>query len=368
MRECSIRFKVVSIAGLLLTLGQASSAQASARLKQIVSGSNSQVELIFDAPVKKNQLKTEYFNDIIQVSISEAAVYPPKILSTRGEGIIKVFAYQYSPKLIRCRLTVRGKAEDYKDRLQAQVQAGGKVIALRLEAAKPASEESESSAASSPAYQEIKSAEGDRAPAVANDEKKLLEKVLSRSEDKQSEAEAPAERKPSAASGSNPLGAAQILSVLAKLGLVLALCLGFIFALNRLKSSDRALPKFMKNMLKAGKMGFKPREKMIEMMATYHLGPKKSIAVVRVADRTLVLGISSETISLITQIAADEGFDPALEEDAPAGKAKAASGASSSDEPTMGFPEKFSDQFDRVKLQENLREKIRSKLEGLKPL
>jgi flagellar biogenesis protein FliO len=43
-------------------------------------------------------------------------------------------------------------------------------------------------------------------------------------------------------------------------------------------------------------------KKMIEVISNHHLGPKKSIAVVRVAGRMLVLGITDEAINLITQI------------------------------------------------------------------
>ena len=64
-------------------------------------------------------------------------------------------------------------------------------------------------------------------------------------------------------------------------------------------------------------------KKMIEVISNHHLGPKKSIAVVRVAGNMLVLGITDDAINLITRIsdgqADNEGvtegmMDAALEE------------------------------------------------------
>ncbi len=51
---------------------------------------------------------------------------------------------------------------------------------------------------------------------------------------------------------------------------------------------------------------------LIEVVATHYLGPKKSIAVVKVGSRKLVLGITDESINLITQMEGDEGDDSDL--------------------------------------------------------
>jgi flagellar biogenesis protein FliO len=44
------------------------------------------------------------------------------------------------------------------------------------------------------------------------------------------------------------------------------------------------------------------REKMIDVVATHNLGPKKSITIVRISGRLLVLGVSGESINLIAQL------------------------------------------------------------------
>ena len=59
------------------------------------------------------------------------------------------------------------------------------------------------------------------------------------------------------------------------------------------------------------KKGLGRKGKMIEVVSNHYLGPKKSIAVVRVAGRVLVLGVSNESINLITQLSGDDSFDTA---------------------------------------------------------
>jgi flagellar biogenesis protein FliO len=48
--------------------------------------------------------------------------------------------------------------------------------------------------------------------------------------------------------------------------------------------------------------GLGRKDKMIEVLSNHYLGPKKSIAVVRIMGRTLVLGVTNDSINLISQI------------------------------------------------------------------
>ena len=79
--ETQGRFKLGAVvlgAALLL----AGPAQANLLgLKQVQVSDGSQVDILFDGKVNKNQLRTEFFNDIIQISLTDTAVYPAKISS-----------------------------------------------------------------------------------------------------------------------------------------------------------------------------------------------------------------------------------------------------------------------------------------------
>jgi flagellar biogenesis protein FliO len=110
---------------------------------------------------------------------------------------------------------------------------------------------------------------------------------------------------------------------------------------------------------------------MIEVMANHYLGPKKSISVVKVQGRLMVLGVTNESINLIAQLpdgasqdaiaeAAIAQFD--LETEAQL-SVQPSSGASSSGA-------KFSDALAQSQSKPRLktRDMIRNKLEGMKPL
>src|SRR5258708_1989943 len=99
-------------------------------LKKVQVTDHSQVDLIFDDKVYARQIKTEFVNDIIQLSLNDVSVYPAKITSISGAELTKVFAYQYAPKLVRCRFSVKGKADDFKNRIS--IKASGKIVTVRI--------------------------------------------------------------------------------------------------------------------------------------------------------------------------------------------------------------------------------------------
>src|SRR4051812_3031830 len=88
---------VAATAGLTLA---SPGAWAVTSLKQLQISNGSQIDLLFDGKVQKNQIRTEFFNDIIQLSVQDVSVYPAKISSVNGGALTKIFAYQYAPKLV----------------------------------------------------------------------------------------------------------------------------------------------------------------------------------------------------------------------------------------------------------------------------
>jgi flagellar biogenesis protein FliO len=327
----------------------------SVTLKQ-VQASGSQIDLLFDGKVTKNQIRTEFFNDVIQLSLNDVSVYPAKISSVNGGNLVKIFAYQYAPRLVRCRLTVKGKAEDYKNRLQLVSNgAGGKLLTIRIAdtGAKIASDQitlseaapvkAEAPAAVTPAPRNILS-EPDPGKAA------LLERLSNKGSDKPTEKaadksastkneealsdEGRSSKKSLSLAGGKPLPSP--LGVMGKLAAVIGLFGVVALILKRfsggmstmrgqqsskilgarlnaeVRSGARQGKGWMGafgNIVQAASQGLKPREKMIEVVSNHYLGPKKSIAVVKIMGRTLVLGVTNESINLITQIDDEEGFD-----------------------------------------------------------
>src|SRR3954466_3355335 len=105
MKHSSVFLGVVLVFGSLT----AKNASALTTLKQVQVSGGSQVDLLFDSKIGKTQVRTEFFGDTIQINLSDVSVYPAKISSVSGGSLTKIFAYQYAPKLVRCRLTIKGK-------------------------------------------------------------------------------------------------------------------------------------------------------------------------------------------------------------------------------------------------------------------
>src|SRR5437868_4850027 len=107
--------KKVQVLGLVFLIAQP--AWALTTLKQVQISNGTQIDLLFDGRISKNQIRTEFFGDVVQINLMDVSVYPAKISTVSGGPLTKIFAYQYAPKLVRCRLSVKGKAEEFRNRL-----------------------------------------------------------------------------------------------------------------------------------------------------------------------------------------------------------------------------------------------------------
>ncbi len=287
-------------------------------LKKVSIVDGSQIELLFDGKVEPGQVKTEFVRDNIQLSLSNTSVYPAKVSMVSGSDLTKVFAYQYAPSLVRARFSVKGEASDYANRLQVKIT--GKTVTVRIA---PLKADKVTSAASS-TLRTVATAAAEKtedSSIAARDaeqrveQKALLERVAA--SDREKAAERAAEKASSKGIGSGkkePLGTTKSLpSPFRSIGVMLFV-LGvfglFVMFLKRMKNgaagkSAKAarggLGGFLNKLSGAG-----AAKQMIEVVATHHLAPKRSIVVVRVQDRMLVLGMTNDSVNLITEFKANE--------------------------------------------------------------
>jgi flagellar biosynthetic protein FliO len=298
------------------------SAHAVLVLKQVQVSNGNQIELQFDREVDVKAIKTEFYQDIIQLSLNNVSVYPPKIFSVDGSDVSKVFAYQYTPKLVRCRLTVKGKAEDFKSRIV--LRSKGKFLTLLINGVSIARDRlsiQSAKALSAPTAPSRKvSKDSPAAPAASvmkPEDKSLFEKITqSESPKAAAAAESSAPKTPSHLTGqpdhvaratrSHESSMSRVIHTFAWMAVVLILMAGVLVFLKKAMKGKNGSKSWMMRMMK-GKFG--AGGKLIEVEATHYLGPKKSIAVVKVQGRRLVLGITDESINLITQLGAHAGAD-----------------------------------------------------------
>lgn len=330
-------------------------------LKKIQVTPDGDIEFSFDGKVNRDQLSIEYQNDIIQLTVQNASVYPAKIVPVQSETITKVFAYQYSPKTIRCRITVHGKAES----LKSQIQLSSKNQTVRMEFDEPVVAEAPKKDPG-PKIDPVLLDHVMRSQALPQipEKPKAVEATEDRKEEKKDEKNIPLTRERPVLATGKPLP--KMGPVFLKLGGVLVLLMAFILILKKLRTSgDQKKSKIVGAIQQITGGRFKKDGKMVQIISTQYIGPKQSIVVVRVAEKILVLGVSHDSINLITQIS--EQSEASDEDEEP-------SQLSSVD------LDSFSDVFKTQKIKPSVsssslgapssgvRSRIKSRLEGLKPL
>jgi flagellar biogenesis protein FliO len=297
-----------------LALFVGANAHALTNLKKVQVTDGSQIDLMFDSKIKQAQINTEYFNDIIQITLTDVSVYPAKISSVAGMDLTKVFAYQYSPKVVRCRVTVKGKAEEYQGRVQ--VKLNGKILSLKIKDGAPitaSAEQKSKTEAKTKAEQTAKNPVSDKNEKAefSADERELLDRIT-----KSQAAPLPLTGRTENGKSKPLTGGKPLPSPLKPMGMMLLVIAAFIggaMLLKRFRGPNIQKHKGLSGFLGKIAGGITRKGKMIEVVANHYLGPKKSIAVVKVAGRLLVLGVTNEAINLITQLPANAKLDDAAD-------------------------------------------------------
>ncbi|MGK5081700.1 flagellar biosynthetic protein FliO [Bdellovibrionota bacterium FG-1] len=320
MRDQRLRKEI--LAALVFGMWVASStAFAVTSLKQVQVSNGSQISLLFDGKVQKSQIKTEYLNDIVQLSISDVAVYPAKISSVNGASLTKIFAYQYAPKLVRCRFTVKGKAESYKHKLVLKTNGNGKMLSVFLEGENDIAEKDPKGPDPEEKALLARVLAAESAPVPQAPQISIPSASKHESHDsvtvsaaapvlKQAETVVPSVHLTGTPAGrltsGKPLPSP--IKALSKTATVLGV-FGLLALVLRRVLQKRAGGQIVSAVGRFAKKNLGRQAKMIEVLSTHYLGPKKSIAVVRVAGRMLVIGVTPDAINLITQLSGEE-FDP----------------------------------------------------------
>jgi flagellar biogenesis protein FliO len=309
--------------------------------------------LSFDHSLSQSQIQTEYLGDSIQITLKGVTVDPSQMVPVSSGLVSKVFAYQFAPKVVRCRISLRvslrEKIESLRKRTRISLRDKTMVVSLGS-----VGEESAEASTQSPVESR-----------AANEEAALYERVLKVSRGLNEEKN-PKPVKENAEiidtvrstqsapeNWSKPHRTdAWIYSLMKKVAFVLFGLLVIWLGVKRLgKARKGALREAFGSLLSRTAIG--KDSKMIEVVSTHYLDPKKKIAVVRIAGRMLVLGVSQDSINLITQLGneSETGFD----------------GEDSSLLSQSQFSQVLKKE-EKLPPVEGVRSQIRSKMEGLKPL
>jgi flagellar biogenesis protein FliO len=212
----------------------------------------------------------------------------------------KVFAYQYAPNLVRIRFTVDGKAEAYKGKVK--LESNGKELLITF----PKGVESRS--------QELNE----------RDERSLLSKVLGNSEKKEEPAveavpQKEARSKTRLGAVSKPVelagkthGPSVFRSLLAMFLIVGGL--GMVLLYVKKKAGSAQAKRVGDSWFSGILSGNKKSKAFIEVVANHAIGPKQSITIVRIKEQQFVLGVTQDSVQLITQLDSEEADMELLED------------------------------------------------------
>jgi flagellar biogenesis protein FliO len=303
----------VVAAGLWAGASPVHASSLTVREVQIQDGVSARI--LLDGSIPKGGVSLDYVRDNVQFSILNSTIYPARILHAEGSGpqaFSKVFAYQYAPNLVRIRFTVDGKAEALKGRIKMALK--GKTLEIHFpepNGALPADDSADREATllskvlgratGEHQAKEVKNVkEPETPPVVAEEVKAAPEKPIP--------AEKPKTRTPLAGKrqelaqtqpGPSPLRSlVAMFLVVGGLGLVLV----YLKKAKSGKQAKRSGDSWLSGLLSGGRKN----QPYIEVLANHALGPKQSITVVRIRDQQFVLGVTQDSVQLITQIDADE--------------------------------------------------------------
>jgi len=286
------------IAGCAVLVSWNASA-ASVTVREVeLKGNNT--EILLDSAVDKASVQVDFVRDVVQFSINNATIYPAKMLHADQAAFSKVFAYQYSPSLVRVRFSVENNAEQFKNKIKWGVD--GKKLTIQFSAPVAA--------------------------APADQERSLLQKITgenkviaeAKKEEPKKEEIKKEEIKKEVAAESHPLnlggnkkvklagaksGPSAFRSFLAMFLVVGGLGLVLLYV-KRKNSGGPQAKKAGGNWLSNLVTKNTKQKAMMEVVATHVLGPKQSIVVMKIRGQQFVLAVTAENIQLITQLDADE--------------------------------------------------------------
>ncbi|MBS1958661.1 MAG: flagellar biosynthetic protein FliO [Bdellovibrionales bacterium] len=271
-------------------------------IREITLAGDNGIEIQFDSPISKKMLDYDYVRDIAQLTIRNATIYPARILHPEKKTFNKVFAYQYAPSLVRVRFNVEGQASQFQGKIISKIDGNRLTVKFPL------------ATVAAPVVAEEKSAKKDD----DSNDRALLDKVLASSDDKdekpvKEEKKSKTEKSltgnkksnsPAASLGGAKPGQSVFRSIMAMALIVGGLGLVLVWV-KRKKTAQatRVGNGWLSSLIP---QGMRKQKSLIEVVGQQALGPKQSITVVRIRGQQFVLGVSQDSVHLISQIDSNE--------------------------------------------------------------
>lgn len=342
------------------------------------------VELKFSEAIAKENINVEYERNFIQVSIKGLNAFPAKTKTLNYSLLDKAFTYQYQPDLARARILLKTLASNVQKKSNWEITDSGIKIIFNggtvSQAAAPVAQTKEKDTV------KVKASSTTEAPLETDDDKIVKQIIQDAKEPNKASAPvstanqalnysagstnsasatantkiANSEDTPLFSSASNASGVAGIeakdkKNPATKIFAVLLMIIGIIGA------GALAFRRFMQ-----GKgIGFQKGAKLIDIVSSQAMGPKRSIAIVKVLDQYMVIGMAGDNMNLLANLGSNVNIDKQIDDFGPgASFSKTFQGAMSTDvepaAPTTTTQKKSGN--------DGIRDLIKKRIEGFKPL
>lgn len=246
-------------------------------------------ELTFDQPVSKDKVSLDYINETVQINLANITM--DKSISTKvsDDKVRTIYSYRLDDDSARARIIYKDGVEASSFQSATSVASDGNKLVIRVadRGALPIKEETAAAATIETQISDADLAQASKwiedadKSASLKDAAKLAEK---KALDSKKESEIPVLTAKSA--NTVVKKATSTSRVIMSLGLVLGLLFGFSFFLK----------KFMRKT---------PTKKnsQVKILTQHYLGPKKSLAIIRVAGESMLIGVTDQNINLIKTLA-----------------------------------------------------------------
>jgi len=278
--------------------------------------------------ISPKDVTVEFERNFIQVSLKGVSAYPARTETIQHSVLEKVFTYQYQPDLARARVLLKVSANSLRSRASWEVTGNGLRINLKG-AGDEAHSISDSLKTSSAAASEPNAS-------VDSEEERIVQEILNETKggktssqaaantSKAASEEAPLFAKkpdnftnaPSAASSASTEDQAIFTaknsteSGKGKEGAATRIVASLLLVIGLIGASAVAYRRFA-----LGKgMPFQRQAKVIDVIASQSLGPKRSIALVKVLDQYMVVGMAGDGMSLLANLGADVKVEKYLDQ------------------------------------------------------
>lgn len=377
----------------MISGARASTAEITSIQQGPAGGGEYAIDFAFSSPVSKGDVAVEFQRNFIQVSLKGVSAYPARTEKLNHPMLEKVFTYQYQPDLARARVLLKGQASEVEgtsrwevngQNLRIFVKGNGSVAKVEAKkeikkeakdavktksaaakSAPAASEDPEDAAVVQQLVEESKKGPVSAASSPGSTGASSLVSVVGGKDPKKPEAAgsssasstlANTEEQPifgsASASGSKDAGAHT--SPIARTLASLLLVVGIIGA---------GAVGYRRFVLGKGGLSFQRQNRMIETITTQSIGPKRSVAIIRVLDQYMVVGMAGDNMNLLANLGNSVNLDKY--DDTGIGASFADSFQSAVVNPTTVQKEKIEV---AAPAKADFRSMIKKRMEGFKPL